>query len=144
MDEAMFMIQVTPPTISINATQPVQFQEMKRKNGVLTLKGVGVFQGSMGSLNIDDVKCIRDALVKVYLPIIEADPELKAQYEAAVASVRSHRRVNARMQGDSENPQQPAAAVVGNNPFGLALGNLPAGILNAAAALLLPQHQPPQ
>jgi hypothetical protein len=95
----------------------------------------------MGHLNIDDVKCIRDALVKVYLPIIEADAELKEQYEAAVRSLRS---INERIERADQNAQQLAAAGAGNNPFGMILGNMPAGFFNAAAALLQPQHQPPQ
>ena len=96
------------------------FQEMKRKNGVLTLQGVGVFQGLMGALNIDDVKCIRDALVKVYLPIIMADPELNAQYNTAV---RSLQRINERIDRESdravEDPNAVPQAVVGEipNPF---------------------------
>jgi hypothetical protein len=80
---------------------------MKRKNGVLTLQGVGVFQGSAGALNIDDVKGIRDALVKVYLPIIEADPDLKRQYNtAAVRSLQiiNERLINERIAREREIP----------------------------------------
>jgi hypothetical protein len=82
----------------------VSIQELKRKNGILTLKGVGVFESTRnGGLNIDDVKCIRDALVKVYLPIIMADPELKAQYEAR--TIRELQRVEERI-----NQRERAAA----------------------------------
>ena len=35
-----------------------------------------VFEGVVGALNMDDDKSIRDALVKVRLPIIMADAEL--------------------------------------------------------------------
>jgi hypothetical protein len=96
------------------------FQEMKRKNGVLTLQGVGVFQGLMGALNIDDVKCIRDALIKVYLPIIMADPELNAQYNTAVKSLqRINERINRESDQAVEDPSTvPQAAAGGNsNPF---------------------------
>ena len=77
---------------------------MKRKNGALTLKGVGVFQGAVGGLNIDDVKNIRDALVKVYRPIIMADPELKVQYEAK--TIRELQRVGARIDRQNERAIQ--------------------------------------
>jgi hypothetical protein len=125
---------------------------MKRKNGVLTLQGVGVFQGSMGQLNIDDVKCIRDALVKVYLPIIEADPDLKQEYNTAVRSLRSihERQVGERMERERElaavglgplhSAAAAAAAAAAVNPFGAALGQFAAGFLNAAAALLQQQQ----
>jgi hypothetical protein len=117
---------------------------MKRKNGVLTLQGVGVFQGSMGQLNIEDVKCIRDALVKVYWPIIEADPELKREYNTAVRSLRhiNEMQMNERMERERElaaadvSPLQHFAAAVADNSFGLDLGQIAAGFLNAAAALL--------
>ncbi len=42
------------------------------------MQRVGVFQMVMNGLNIDNVKCIRDALIKVYLPIIMPDLELNA------------------------------------------------------------------
>jgi hypothetical protein len=115
---------------------------MKRKNGILTLQGVGVFQGSMSGLNIDDVKCIRDALVKVYLPIIEADPELKHQYNNAVRSLRSinERQINERMAREREaaaaDPMQQAAAAIAGSPFGAVMGQFASGFWNAAAALL--------
>jgi hypothetical protein len=67
---------------------------------MLTLKGIGQFQGAMGGLNIDDVHCIRDALVKVYLPIIMADPEFRAQYEAR--TVRALQRIDRRINGANE------------------------------------------
>ena len=120
---------------------------MKRKNGVLTLQGVGAFQGSIGQLNIDDVKCIRDALVKVYLPIIEADPDLRQQYHNAVRSLRSinDRQIRETMEREQLaaadlSPLQRVAAAVTGNPAGLDLGQFAAGFLNAAAAFF----QPPQ
>jgi hypothetical protein len=89
---------------------------MKRKNGVLTLQGVGVFQGLMGALNIDDVKCIRDALVKVYLPIIMADPELNAQYNTAVKSLQKiNERINRESDQAVEDPNTVPQAVAGGN-----------------------------
>ena len=63
-----------------------------------------VFQGAVGGLNIDDVKNIRDALVKVYLPIIMADPELKVQYEAK--TIRELQRVGARIDRQNERAIQ--------------------------------------
>ncbi len=101
----------------------------------------------MGALNIDDVKCIRDALVKVYLPIIMADPELNAQYNTAV---RSLQRINERIDRESEraaedqNRLAALQAVLGGGgiPFGFGgLGDFN-GIFSAAAALLQQQLQP--
>jgi hypothetical protein len=63
-----------------------------------------VFQGAVGGLNIDDVKNIRDALVKVYLPIIMADSELKAQYKAKI--IRELQRVGARIDRQNERAIQ--------------------------------------
>jgi len=138
-------LTTNPQNLALNR---VCFQEIKRKNGVLTLQGVGVFQGLMGALNIDDVKCIRDALVKVYLPIIMADPELNAQYNTAV---RSLQRINERIDRESERAaedQNRLAALQavlggGGDPFGFGLGDFN-GIFRAAAALLQQQQQQPQ
>ena len=134
--------------LQILALNRVRFQELKRKNGVLTLQGVGVFQGLMGALNIDDVKCIRDALVKVYLPIIMADPELNAQYNTAV---RSLQRINERIDRESERAAadqnrllQAMAGGGGGNPFGFGLGDFVNSIFGAAAAFLQQQQQQQQ
>ncbi len=121
---------------------------MKRKNGALTLQGVGVLQGCMQHLNIDDVKCIRDALIKVYLPIIETDPELYRQYTTAVRSLRSinERQINERMERERQlapedrSPLLQAAAADACRQFGSAWGQIASDFFSAAASLLRRQQ----
>jgi hypothetical protein len=111
-------------------------QELKRKNGILTLRGVGQFQGVMSGLNIDDVKCIRDALVKVYLPIIMADPELKAQYE--MRTVRALQRIDQRINSQNERAAAQAQTLQAIVEMG---GAVFRGIIDGVAnALSQPPH----
>ncbi len=118
---------------------------MKRKNGALTLKGVGVFERATGGLNIDDVKNIRDALVKVYLPIIMADPELKAQYQTR--TIRELQSVDARINRQNERAMQ-GIFEGGLHLFGSETGASRTGFIAAlasaaSAAVALLQQQPP-